>query len=184
MSVRKSLAALLVAASTLLGLVAVASAASAAPVPGTVAHALTLLRVAPEVRTGYDRALFRHWVDADRDRRSTRVEVLQQETLVRPMVFTAGGCFLVRGRFYSYVDGLTWTLPGDVDIDHTVALAEACDSGARFWGPVRRQAFANDLGYAHSLNAITDNVNWAKGDRDPAQWLPPRQRPLSAASYG
>ena len=34
-------------------------------------------------------------------------------------------------------------------------------------------AVANDLGYAWTLDAITDNVNASKGDRDPAQWLPP-----------
>lgn len=43
-------------------------------------------------------------------------------------------------------DGATWTLPADVDIDHVVALKEAWESGARVWGPVNRQRFANDLG--------------------------------------
>ena len=176
MSVRKSLAVLLVSASTLLGLVAVAPAASAAPEPGTVAAALTKLRVAPELlRTGYTREAFRHWTDADGDCRGTRTEVLQQETTVRPLTWTdASQCVVARGRWWSFMDGATWTNPADVDIDHLIALAEAWDSGARNWGPVRRQNFANDLAYAGSLNAITDDVNSAKGDRDPAQWLPPR----------
>ena len=79
-------------------------------------------------------------------------------------------------RWYSYYDGKTWTKPADVDIDHVVPLAEAWRSGARAqkWTAVRRQAYANDLGYAYSLQAVTDNVNQSKGDRDPAHWLPPR----------
>ncbi len=36
--------------------------------------------------------------------------------------------------------------------------------------------YANDLGYPGSLNAMTDNLNSSKGDRDPADWLPPQNR--------
>ena len=54
-----------------------------------------------------------------------------------------------------------------------MALAEAWDSGARRWTASRRQAFANDLGDSRTLVAVTDNVNQSKGDRDPAQWMPP-----------
>ena len=35
-----------------------------------------------------------------------------------------------------------------------------------------RQSFANDLGDSRSLVGVTDNVNQAKGDQDPAEWLP------------
>src|SRR5690242_4900356 len=53
-----------------------------------------------------------------------------------------------------------------------VPLAEACDSGARGWTTSRRQSYANDLGDSRSLAAVTDNVNQAKGDKDPAEWMP------------
>ncbi len=52
-------------------------------------------------------------------------------------------------------------------------LAEAWDSGARSWTTARRRAFANDLGDGRALVAVTDNVNQSKGDRDPAEWMPP-----------
>ena len=44
---------------------------------------------------------------------------------------------------------------------------------SRSWSSLQRQRFANDLGFRWSLNAITSSVNSAKGDADPAQWLPP-----------
>jgi hypothetical protein len=59
----------------------------------------------------------------------------------------------------------------DLDIDHLVPLAEAGDSGAWSWTTSRRQ-YANDLGDVRSLVAVTDNVNQAKSDQDPATWMP------------
>ena len=49
-------------------------------------------------------------------------------------------------------------------------LAEAWGSGARRWSATDRSRFANDV-YGPTPNAITDNLNSAKQDRDPAQWL-------------
>lgn len=129
------------------------------------------LPVATEIRTGYNRDLFPHWIDADSDGCNTRYEVLIAEAVTAPSV--GSGCKLTGGRWYSYYDGAYWTNPSDVDIDHMVALAEAWDSGARNWTTTRRRSFANDLGDHRSLVAVTDNVNQAKGDKDPAQWLPP-----------
>ena len=36
-----------------------------------------------------------------------------------------------------------------------------------------RQSYANDLGDSRRWSAVTDSVNQAKGDQDPAEWLPP-----------
>lgn len=76
------------------------------------------------------------------------------------------------GTWYSVYDGATWTDPQDLDIDHIVPLSEAWASGASAWTTARRQAFANDL-TRPQLIAVTDNVNQAKGDKDPADWMPP-----------
>lgn len=126
---------------------------------------------ATEVRTGYNRDLFPHWIDADGDGCNTRYEVLIAEATTKPTV--SGTCTLSGGRWFSYYDSATWTAPADLDIDHMVALAEAWDSGARTWPTSRRQAYANDLGDGRSLAAVTDNVNQSKGDKDPAEWMPP-----------
>jgi uncharacterized protein DUF1524 len=128
------------------------------------------LPVATENRTGYDRDLFPHWIDADGDGCNTRYEVLIAEAVTSPSV--GSGCTLSGGRWYSYYDNAYWTAPADLDIDHFVPLAEAWDSGARNWTTSRRQAFANDLGDSRSLVAVTDNVNQSKSDQDPAEWMP------------
>jgi hypothetical protein len=138
----------------------------------TTARALLdALPVTPENRTGYDRTLFSHWIDADSNGCDTRAEVLIVES--RVPVTTDGSCRVLTGEWFSYYDGATWTDASDVDVDHVVALGEAWDSGARTWTSSTRQAFANDLHYAWSLEAVTDNINAAKSDADPADWLPP-----------
>ena len=158
------------AASAILGTIALAAPAQAATISQPLRTMVANLTVATEVRTGYNRDLFPHWRDADGDGCNTRYEVLIAEATTRPSV--GSGCSLTGGRWYSYYDGAYWTVPADLDIDHMVALAEAWDSGARSWTTARRQLFANDLGDARSLVAVTDNVNQAKGDKDPAAWLP------------
>ena len=129
------------------------------------------LSVKVENRQGYDRDLFRHWIDADRDGCSTRNEVLIQESKRR--VTVASGCRVTQGRWVSAFDRATTRDPSSLDIDHLVPLAEAWDSGARQWNAATREAFANDLGYAGSLIAVSASSNRSKSDQDPAEWLPP-----------
>lgn len=136
---------------------------------------LGMLTVSAEAGSStYDRTYFRHWVDADGDCQNARAEVLVAETKAAVTFTTSSRCTVATGRWYSYYDGLTWTAASDVDIDHMVALKEAWESGARSWTASDRQRYANDLGLGASLVAVTDNVNASKGDRDPAEWLPPR----------
>jgi len=132
--------------------------------------AISDLPVASEVRTGYDRTLFNHWIDADGDGCNTRNEVLIAEA--DDPVTVGSGCSLSGGRWFSYYDRVSWTSTSDVDIDHMVPLAEAWDSGARSWTSAQRQSYANDLGDYRSLVGVTDNVNQAKGAQDPAEWMP------------
>jgi len=148
-----------------------ATPASAATVSKPLRTMIADLPVAAELRTGYSRDLFPHWIDADGDGCNTRYEVLIAEAVTAPSV--GSGCGLSGGRWTSYYDGASWTAPADLDIDHFVPLAEAWDSGARTWTTAQRQSFANDLGDARSLAAVTDNVNQSKGDKDPAEWMPP-----------
>ena len=164
--------------------------------PSTVAKAepaesdgglLTLLRslaVEAEQPNGYDRGLFRHWVDADGDGCDTRREVLITEAVTAPTV--GGGCGLSDGVWMSRYDGETETGTGrGFDIDHLVPLKEAWDSGAHGWDAQTRERFANDLGYEHSLVAVSAGSNRSKGAQDPTTWLPPErsQRCWYAAAW-
>ena len=149
----------------------------AAPAQATTATARNLLGMVPSAAESgsatYSRDLFRHWTDPDGDCQDTRAEVLIAESQVAPAFTTTRRCTVATGRWYSPYDGATWTLAGDVDIDHRVALKEAWESGARTWTAADRQRFANDLAFGQTLLAITDNVNSSKQDSDPAQWMPP-----------
>ena len=145
----------------------------------TPAHAqqrdiLSLLRtltVAPESGTGYDRELFPHW-DYLGDDCDVRDAVLIAEARRGPV--TGDACPVGAGRWFSAFDGVTVRDPSELDVDHLVPLAEAWGSGARTWSTGVREEYANDLGYAKSLIAVTASSNRSKGDQDPAEWLPPR----------
>lgn len=163
----------------LLCLVALTLALSVASLPGVAAaetyaaklrRAVADLPAAPEVRRGYEREQFEHWIDADGDGCSTREEVLLIEAT--DPVTVSGSCTVEEGRWFSYYDRQEWTDPADVDIDHLVPLSEAWASGARRWRAKVRTRFANDLRDRRSLVAVTDNINQSKSDRDPADWLP------------
>ena len=130
------------------------------------------LTVAAEQSGGYNRNLFKHWVDADGDGCDARREVLIAEAVVAPTV--GSGCALSGGEWLSRYDGKTTSGDGSAfDVDHLVPLAEAWESGARDWSADRRKQYANDLGYADSLIAVSAASNRSKGARDPAEWLPP-----------
>ncbi|MFJ8590311.1 HNH endonuclease family protein [Streptomyces sp. NPDC093598] len=147
-----------------------ASAALPTPVSGATARSyLASLTVATEDRTGYNRDLFPHWITQS-GACNTREVVLERDG---SNVQQDSSCAATSGSWYSPYDGATWSAASDVDIDHLVPLAEAWDSGADSWTTSRRQSFANDL-TRPQLIAVTDNVNQAKGDQDPATWMPSR----------
>lgn len=163
------------------GAVATTAPASSVETTGTTAvggsgttAVLVGLRVAPEgARTGYQRELFKHWVDADHDGCDTRDEVLIAESRGQAQV-DPYGCKVIEGDWYSSYDGLTFTDPAELDVDHMVPLAEAWDSGASAWDASRRQSFANDLDHAQALRAVSASSNRSKSDLDPGQWKPTR----------
>ncbi|MFI0483647.1 DUF1524 domain-containing protein [Actinomadura sp. 9N215] len=151
-----------------------ATTANAAPPPPpgaeTAAQHLAALTVRAEGSdSGYDRDKFPHWSNQGNNCNTREVVLKRDGDNVR----TGSDCAPTSGSWTSPYDGATWTQASDVDIDHMVALAEAWRSGASSWTTSRRQAFANDL-TSSQLWAVTDNVNQAKGDKDPAEWTPPR----------
>ncbi|GGZ11274.1 HNH endonuclease family protein [Streptomyces poonensis] len=169
---RLSVLAAVIGLATMTGLFNAPTAAAALPTPVSAATArsyLASLTVATEDRTGYNRDLFPHWITIS-GACNTRETVLKRDG---SNVVTDSACASTSGSWYSQYDGATWTAASDLDIDHLVPLAEAWDSGADSWTTSRRQAFANDL-TRPQLIAVTDNVNQAKGDQDPATWMPSR----------
>ncbi|WP_424213952.1 HNH endonuclease family protein [Streptomyces sp. BI20] len=149
------------------------TAEAAPPTPLSAADARAWLAATPASpagsTSGYSRDLFPHWSTVS-GTCNTRETVLKRDGVG---VVTDSSCAATSGTWYSEYDGATWTAASDLDIDHVVPLAEAWRSGAASWTTAKRQQFANDL-TRPQLIAVTDNVNQAKGDKDPAAWLPPR----------
>ncbi|MGW2328489.1 hypothetical protein ACWC5C_22420 [Streptomyces sp. NPDC001700] len=81
LAIRAGLAGVLAAAA-----LATASPAQAEDITLPLRSAIATLPVTEEDRSGYDRDLFNHWIDADRDGCSTRSEVLLEEATVAPQV--------------------------------------------------------------------------------------------------
>ncbi|MFI7286579.1 HNH endonuclease family protein [Streptomyces anulatus] len=148
------------------------SAQAAMPTPVSAATALTYLGQltvgAEGSSSGYSRDKFPHW-STQSGACNTREVVLKRDGT---NVQQDSSCAAVSGSWYSTYDGATWSAASDVDIDHMVPLAEAWRSGASSWTTAQRQSFANDL-TRPQLIAVTDNVNQSKGDKDPAEWMPP-----------
>lgn len=138
----------------------------------TVDAAIKVLKIAPDVRAGYSRSLFKHWSDLDKNGCNTRNDVIISEALVKPKV--DAGCKIVKdtGKWYSAYDGLSVTNFSGLDVDHMVPLAEAWDSGASKWDAAKREQYANDMGDVNALIAVTATTNRSKSDQDPADWLP------------
>jgi hypothetical protein len=146
---------------------------------GSQFAALTIKTAKPKKtsRTGtpYTRTAFRLWITQAGC--TTRQQVLIAEAIGG----TRTGCDVAGATWRSPYDGLETADPSTFDIDHVVPLKEAWVSGASNWTPARRTAYANDLGYADSLIAVSAASNRSKADRDPAHWMPPD--PAEACPY-
>ncbi|MEU4999301.1 HNH endonuclease family protein [Streptomyces sp. NPDC021622] len=142
-----------------------------APLP--LSEAIDQIPVADEQRDGYTRNLYRHWNRGlnPTDGCNTRKEVILSEAIEAPHV--APGCKLSGGSWLSPYDDVTVTDAAGLDVDHFVPLAEVHDSGGYAWDAARREAYANDQASPVTLIAVTAKSNRSKGDKDPAQWLPP-----------
>jgi len=135
--------------------------------------ALATLKVADEVRTGYKRTLFKHWITISRAGQigcDSRKSVIIDEALVKPTI--GKGCSLTGGKWLSIYDNVEVTDAAKLDVDHMVPLAEAWDSGASAWDALKKQQYANDMTDPRHLIAVTGASNRSKSDQDPSDWMP------------
>jgi hypothetical protein len=130
----------------------------------------TAPQIAEDKDSGYNRSLFKHWIDADKNGCNTRAEVLISEAVVKPKVDKK--CKITGGKWLSAYDNKSVTNASQLDVDHLVPLAEAWRSGAWAWTPRQRQDFANDLEDKRALIAVTLSTNRSKGDKDISEWVP------------
>ncbi|WP_246843167.1 HNH endonuclease family protein [Allokutzneria sp. NRRL B-24872] len=117
---------------------------------------------------GYTREKFKHWITQG-EKCDTRETVLKRDG---KSVVTDASCKATSGKWVSRYEGKEIAAAGEMDIDHTVPLANAWRSGADTWTDQKRQEFANDLTNPQLL-AVSAATNRSKGDQDPSQWKPP-----------
>lgn len=162
-----------------------ASQAPAAGVRGGAAAAAARLAQLPvRPQTGDDtyrrEAYGPRWADVTGSGCNTRDQVLYASAAPGVRSAVQGRCphDVLAGTWTDYYTGSTLSFTDLKDprqaqaitLDHLVALAEADRSGASTWTADRRKVFANDPA---NLRVTAGAVNSAKGDLDPASWLPP-----------
>jgi len=153
------------------------------PVDGSEARrdlaALATVARRPEGPAAYIRSSFGgDWADRDGNGCNQRDDVLLRDAVevrTRPQgrcdhdVLAGTWLDPYTGRRLVFTDLKQPRQAQAIQIDHVVPLSEAWRSGASGWSPVRRRAFANDLG---NLLAVDGPTNMSKSDDDPAGWRP------------
>ena len=119
----------------------------------------------------YNRSDWSVWVDDDHDCQDTRAEVLVTESRV-PVTLTPDGCRVTNGEWLDEYTGTLFTVASQLDIDHTVPLANAHASGAWAWTAADRRSFGNDLNHPEALLALSRSANRTKGDVSPDEGKP------------
>jgi len=128
-------------------------------------------------KTGYTRAQFGPaWADVDRNGCDTRNDILKRDLSNEVFKEKTNGCTVLSGTLVDPFSGETInfvrgvTTSSEVQIDHSVALSNAWQTGAFKLTADQRKAFAND---PLNLLAVKGRLNSQKGDGDAATWLPP-----------
>ena len=121
----------------------------------------------------YDRAEWKHWVDADGDCQDARQEVLIAESLEAVTYETDRECRVETGQWWAPHLGHHLGNPSHLDVDHHVPLRNAHVSGGWAWTPAEKEEYANYLGDTVHLVAISSRHNRSKGARGPEEWAPP-----------
>ncbi len=125
-----------------------------------------------ENEISYNRREWHHWVKAKGDCQNTRQKVLIRDSL-EPVTFKNNdSCHVLTGKWRCPYTGEMFAEAKPLDIDHVVPLAEAHRSGGYKWSFEQKENYANDMSYSYHLLSVKNSVNRAKGDKDPAHWLP------------
>ena len=133
---------------------------------------ITVVTVPPGIPE-YDRGDWKHWVDPDGDCQDTRQEVLVAESLVPVTYETDRECRVETGRWWGPYLAHHLGNPAHIDIDHTVPLKNAHNSGGWRWESTMKEGYANHLADDDHLMAISSRHYRTKGGRGPEAWRPP-----------
>ena len=146
--------------------------ATTATTPSVPLLVITISPIPPGIPE-YDRTQWPHWTDPDGDCRNARQETLAAESVVPVTFETPAECRVASGEWRDPYTGIHEDDPRTVDIDHLVPLENAHNSGGWRWPADRKREYANYLGDAEHLIAVTMSGNRSKGERGPEEWRPP-----------
>ena len=152
----------------------IATTTTTTTTPSTTSTALLnqLTVAAQNTPVPYDRDDWQHWIDADGDCQDTRAEVLIRDSSASVTFTSSSDCTVKTGQWLDPWTSLEFSVASDVDIDHTVPLANAHQSGGWNFSAAQKRDFANDLANKNALRAIDDSTNSSKGSRGPESWKP------------
>lgn len=137
----------------------------------------------------YHREQFGGWATADVNTHPCTTRQRELSRALGPQ--SLDGCMLIRGEAADpYGNGrMGPDVNQAIEIDHIFPLSAAWDMGAYTWDHTTMRAFAND---PLNLVAVSRTHNQDKGDKLPAEWMPPdravhcwyaRRIALIAATY-
>ena len=143
-----------------------------------VTEALDGLAVGDPQNVDYDREgqFGRAWLDVDDNGCDTRNDILARD--LDDISLDEDDCTVLTGTLEDPYTGQTINFQrgastsSAVQIDHIVPLSWAARQGALDWDQDTRVAFAND---PVNLIAADGPANGSKGDKGPAEWLPPNE---------
>ena len=123
----------------------------------------------------YDRGDWKHWTDKDGDCQNIRHEVLIEESLKDVSFKSDRQCQVATGEWLVPYTGVMVTDATTLDVDHMVPLKNAHNSGGWAWDKDKKASYANEMGYADHLIAVTASANRQKGAKGPDEWKPSDQ---------
>lgn len=152
------------------------------PVASESEASLNTLTVAEPQKVAYNRDEWNHWISAGRGCWTVREQVLSVEAVPGSlsMLDSSGkatsdvnaACEITSGKWNDPYTGKEFTNPKDLDIDHLIPLKNAASTGGQAWDKNKKEAYANDTGYANHLIAVDASANRSKSDKGPAAWKP------------
>lgn len=133
----------------------------------------------PEPTEPYNRlAHFGTWVRDPRDKTcfNTRAKVLMRDSKTQVIFNEKNRCLVASGTWNEPYTGQVHTLASEIQIDHLVPLKNAYTTGASRWDWLHRCLYANYIGNPFHLVSADGSQNMRKGDRTPADWMPPNKQ--------
>lgn len=132
----------------------------------------------PEETEAYKRSYhFGRWINDPNDDScyNTRGRALERDSEVPVKTSDTNQCRVDQGLWTDPYTHKKTKVAKEIQIDHLVALKNAYVSGAFKWSRKYRCLYANYMGNSYHLLSVDARENMAKGDRSPADYLPPRE---------